>query len=110
MRGHPRMRSAETRTAAGRGLGPRPGSERFLPPAQPATPPPWAQLFLLLRLPAVPAIGCGQMAARGLAARGRGQGRGGQSPPPNLQKGSPSRRARRPEVALRGREAWRPSE
>ena len=60
------MGSAETRTAV-----PTAPAARY-----PATPLPWAQLFLLLRLPTVPAIGCGQMAARGLAARGRGQGRG----------------------------------
>lgn len=77
--GHPRMGSAETRTA--------------VPPAPaahyPATRLPWAQLFLLLRLPAVPAIGCGQMAARGLAARGRGRaGRGAESAP-EPSKGKP---------------------
>lgn len=38
---------------------------------------------------------------------GQGAGPGGQSPPPNLQKGSPYRRSHRPEAALRGREAWR---
>uniref|UniRef100_A0AAF6Z9U4 Claudin 5 n=1 Tax=Bos taurus TaxID=9913 RepID=A0AAF6Z9U4_BOVIN len=73
------MGSAETRTA--------------VPPAPaahyPATRLPWAQLFLLLRLPAVPAIGCGQMAARGLAARGRGRaGRGAESAP-EPSKGKP---------------------
>nr|XP_014336111.1 PREDICTED: LOW QUALITY PROTEIN: claudin-5 [Bos mutus] len=73
------MGSAETRTA--------------VPPAPaahyPATRLPWAQLFLCLRLPAVPAIGCGQMAARGLAARGRGRaGRGAESAP-EPSKGKP---------------------